>query len=133
MAGRPRVAKRPALHRRDVPPAPDTLSDWEKKVWERLTREVTAVGTYDEGCYTAFYDMVRKVALAETLDLSALDTPATRIMAMASSALGRFGLTPADRGKVSANPLPQGSDPDSEFSGDGPHLSVVPKPWEQRS
>jgi hypothetical protein len=139
MAGRPRTTQLPALPRISIPDPPDWFSPAEKDTWRRLAVEVNLAGTYDAACHSAFVSLVRTVAAEEALDLSAssVDTAATRIIGLANTARGYFGLNPAARKKVPGSPLPAAADLDAEF-GDRPQLRAVPapaspaaKPWEK--
>ncbi len=121
MAGRPRSTQLPTLPRVAIPEPPDHFTDVEKAVWKRLAHEVELAGTYDAACYTAFRSLVRRVAAEEALDLSpgAIDTPASRIIALADTARSYFGLQPAARKKVAGAPIGAEEDPDFAFTDEG--------------
>ena len=128
-----------------VPPPPAHLDDDEKKAWKALGKLVTARGLYSAADYWAFEALVLaqvrtdRAAAQLRADAKAGDAAETYTTTnqaggtmqrekAASKAyrenakalagwLGRFGMTPADRGRVEAGAVDDGKEsPEDEFA-----------------
>lgn len=100
-----------------VPAPPRELSAVERAVWKRLAREIPP-GVFTTADGTAFRALVRAVAMAENPPENMSESARINWSKHAQSMLGRFGLTPADREKVSAaaSDAPD-RDAEDEFTG----------------
>jgi phage terminase small subunit len=103
-----------------VPPAPESLSETEQKVWGELAPQVELLGTYTPACFTAFRVLVRVVALLDGAPPDMAASALVRLAQVASSLLARFGLDPMSAERVEAAPRPDEDEDDfSEFLSPG--------------
>jgi len=106
-----------------VPAPPRDLTPTERAVWRRLAVEL-APGIFTSSDVTSFRLLVRSVATAESPPAEMSDSARIHWARMAAAMLGRFGLDPASREKVSVAGEDAGEgDPTDEFTGGG--LRVV--------
>jgi phage terminase small subunit len=85
-----------------VPPPPKRLSATQRRIWLELTEELDTLSVYAPSDRTAFELLVTMLALVAD---APADTPATataRLLQAAAAQLGRFGLDPASRDRVTA-------------------------------
>lgn len=108
------------------PPAPPReISATERQIWKRLARELPP-GVYTEADATAYRALVHAVMLAENPPDGVTASEKIHWTRMAAYWLGRFGMTPSDRERVSVARAHPGddADPENEFT-DGAALRVV--------
>ncbi len=92
-----RAAKPPTVK---VPPPPRDVPATERAIWRRLAGEVPS-GIYSTSDGTAFRALVHAVAMAEAPPAGTTDSAQIHWARLAQSWLGKFGLTPLDRERVS--------------------------------
>jgi hypothetical protein len=114
-------APRPPASR--VPAPPRELAPAERVVWRRLSAEL-APGVFTSSDVTAFRLLVHSVTVAENPPDTMSDSARIHWARLASAMLGRFGLDPASREKVSvAGERADDSAGENEFT--EPGLRVV--------
>jgi hypothetical protein len=106
-----------------VPAPPRGSSAAFRRNWRDLSAQVDSLGVFAESDLSAFRLLVTALTLVDEMPTNAPASAVSRILQSAMGLLSRFGLTPADRGRVEN--LRQnggaGADPDSEFDQRGLH------------
>lgn len=88
-----------------VPPPPRGLSKVEQRVWKELAPQVEYLGVFTKSDLTSFRQLVETVAETRTPEFKKeKGTARVRMRQVASTLLQNFGLTPASRDRVNAQP-----------------------------
>ncbi len=95
-----RVARAAKPQAVKVPPPPRDIPAAERAIWRRLAAEVPS-GVFTTADATAFRALVHAVAMAEAPPAGTTDSAQIHWNRLAQSWLGKFGLTPLDRERVS--------------------------------
>lgn len=103
-----------------VGPPPRGVSPTYRATHLRLAKQVEALGCFAESDRSAFDLLVTMLTLVAEAPADTPPTATVRLLQAAAAQLGRFGLDPASRGKVSVAAAP--ADPAHAFLFNGPRL-----------
>jgi hypothetical protein len=100
-----------------VPAPPADLTREQLRAWSELAPQVGPDGlrTYTASSFTAFRLLVKVIAMADNIPPDMPASAAVRLLQVASSLLGRFGLDPISAERVESAPRDDADDPAAEF------------------